>query len=87
VHGRFGEVIDPHTRRRAEGRREHVEEGTPMIVLETALPAKFNATVREALGTDAPRPPGFEGIEALPRRFTTIAKDAGQLKALIAGAT
>jgi threonine synthase len=87
VHRRFGEVIDPHTADALQVGRAHAEAGTPTIVLETALPAKFNATVREALGTDAPRPPGFEGIEALPRRFTTIAKDAGQLKALIAGAT
>ena len=83
VHGRFGEVIDPHTADALKVGREHVEPGTPMIVLETALPAKFNATVRAAIGIDAPRPAGFEGIEDLPRRFTTIAKDVAALKALI----
>ncbi|HEX2543204.1 MAG TPA: threonine synthase [Caldimonas sp.] len=86
VHGRFGQVIDPHTADALKVGRHHAEQGTPMVVLETALPAKFNATVREALGFDAPRPAGFEGIESLPRRFTTIAKDAEQLKALIAAA-
>ncbi len=85
VHGRFGEVIDPHTADALKVGREHVEPGTPMIVLETALPAKFNATVREALGFDAPRPPGFEGIENLPRRFTAIPRDVERLKSLIAG--
>ena len=83
VHGRFGEVIDPHTADALKVGREHVEPGTPMIVLETALPAKFNATVRAAIGIDAPRPAGFEGIEDLPRRFTTIPKDVAALKALI----
>ena len=72
-------------RRRAEGRpRARPKKGTPMIVLETALAAKFNATVREALGTDAPRPPRFAGIESLPRRYTTLPIDLGRLKALIA---
>jgi threonine synthase len=76
-------VIDPHTADALKVGRDHAERGTPMIVLETALPAKFNATVREAIGVDAPRPAGFEGIEDLPRRFTVIPKDAGRLKALI----
>ncbi len=86
VHGRFGEVIDPHTADALKVGRDHAEDGTPMVVLETALPAKFNATVREAIGIDAPRPRGFEGIEDRPRRCTTIPNDEARLKALIAGA-
>jgi len=84
VHRRFGQVIDPHTADALKVGRAAAEPGIPMVVLETALPAKFGATVREALGIDAPRPAGFEGIENLPRRFTTIAKDAARLKAYIA---
>ena len=55
-----------------------------MIVLETALAAKFNATVREALGRDAPRPVRLDGLEDLPRRCTTMPVDVEQLKAFIA---
>jgi threonine synthase len=84
VHRRFDQVIDPHTADALKVGRDQAEPGTPMIVLETALPAKFGATVREALGIDAPRPPGFDRIEELPRRFVRIAADAGRLKALIA---
>ena len=84
VHARFGEVIDPHTADALKVGREHAREGTPMVVLETALPAKFNATVREAIGIDAPRPDGFEGIESLPRRFVSMPPDLARLKALIA---
>jgi threonine synthase len=84
VHRRFGQVIDPHTADALKVGRDQAEPGTPMIVLETALPAKFGATVREALGIDAPRPPGFDRIEELPRRFVRIAADAARLKALIA---
>ena len=72
---RFGKLIDTaHRRRRCKVAREHVEPGVPMIVLETALPAKFDATILEAIGSDAPRPARFAGIEALPQRFTTHAR-------------
>jgi len=55
-----------------------------MVVLETALAAKFGATVREAIGIDPPRPPRFAGLEELPRRFVTLPVDVAALKALIA---
>ena len=86
VHRRFGDVIDPHTADALKVAREHADRTRPMIVLETALPAKFNATVREAIGADAPRPARFDGIEALPRRFTTMPPDLQRLKAFLAEA-
>ena len=86
VYERFGEVIDPHTADALAVGRAHAIADEPMIVLETALPAKFNETVRAAIGIDAPRPAGFEGIEALPRRFLTMPCDVARLKACIAGA-
>jgi threonine synthase len=79
VHRRFGEVIDPHTANALAIAREHAEPSTPVIVLETALAAKFNDTIREAIGTDAPRPAGLDGLESLPRRFATLAPDAARL--------
>jgi threonine synthase len=84
VHRRFGEVIDPHTADALKVGRDHAEAGVPMIVLETALPAKFNATVEEAIGRAAPRPARLVGLEALPRRFTTLPVDLARLKAFIA---
>jgi threonine synthase len=54
-----------------------------MLVLETALPAKFNETIREALGRDAERPAGFENIEALPQRFEVMKADAAAVKSFI----
>ncbi len=84
VYRRFGQVVDPHTADALKVGREHRDPGISMIVLETALPAKFNATVREAIGIDAPRPARFTGIEALPRRFTTLPADLERLKAFIA---
>lgn len=55
-----------------------------MIVLETALPAKFNETIQEVLGRDAERPAGFENIEALPQRFEVMSADVEKMKAFIA---
>ena len=84
VHRRFRQVIDPHTADALKVGREHAEPGTPMIVLETALAAKFNATVREAIGIDAPRPARFAGLENLPRRFTPMPAELARLEAFIA---
>ena len=63
---------------------EQREAGVPLICLETALPAKFEATIREALDRDPPRPAGLENIEALPQRFEVMDADAEQIKAFIA---
>ena len=84
VHDRFGEVIDPHTADALHVGRAHADPAVPMIVLETALAAKFNATVRAAIGRDAPRPARLAGLEELPRRFTTLPKDGKALMAYIA---
>jgi threonine synthase len=54
-----------------------------MIVLETAQPAKFAATIVEALGFEPERPQAQEGIEALPRRVTVMVADVGAVKLYI----
>ncbi|MRV71728.1 threonine synthase [Duganella sp. FT92W] len=87
IHAKYGVTIDPHTADGVKVAREYVAPGVPMIVLETALPAKFNETIREALGRDAERPAGFENIEALPQRFDVMPADVGRMKAYIAGHT
>jgi threonine synthase len=83
VHARYGVTIDTHTADGVKVAREHLEPGVPMIVLETALPAKFNETIQEALGHDAERPAGFENIESLPQRFVVMPADAAQVKQYI----
>ena len=84
VHKRFGEMIDTHTADGVKVAREHVKAGVPMIVLETALPIKFAATIVEALGQEPNRPSKFEGIEALPKRVQVMKADVTQIKAYIA---
>lgn len=77
-------TVDTHTADGIKVAREHLTPGVTMIVLETALPAKFNETLREALGRDAVRPAGFENIEALPQRFEVMSADAAKVKAFVA---
>jgi threonine synthase len=77
---RFGVMIDTHTADAVKVAREYLQDGVPMIVLETALPIKFAATIVEALGREPDRPVKFEGIEALPRRVTRMSAEADAIK-------
>jgi threonine synthase len=81
---RFDQIIDTHTADGLKVAREHRDAGVPMIVLETALPIKFAATIVEALGREPDRPAQFNGIEDLPKRVTVLPADVAQVKALIA---
>ena len=78
-----GVMIDPHTADGVKVAREHLEPGVPMIVLETALPAKFAETIVEALGIEPPRPAAQIGIEELPRRFIVLPADVDAVKRCI----
>ena len=84
IHARYGRIIDPHTADGLKVGREHAEAGVPLVCLETALPAKFEETIVEALGSPPPRPPGYAGIEALPQRFEVMDADAEVIKRFIA---
>jgi len=81
---RFDTVVDTHTADGVKVAREHLTPGVPMLVMETALPIKFAATIEEALGRPPERPPGFEGIEALPKRVKLMPADVALIKAYVA---
>ena len=49
-------VVDPHTADGVKVGLEH-RERVLLICIETALPAKFAATIQEALGYEPKRPP------------------------------
>ena len=87
VYAQYGVTVDTHTADGIKVALEQRQSGIPMIVLETALPAKFNETIREALGHDAPRPAGFEQIESLPQHFVVMPAEVQQMKAYIAEQT
>ncbi len=83
MHNKYGVTIDPHTADGVKVGLEHREPGVPLICLETALPAKFAETIREALGTEPARPAGFEKLEDLPQRFEVIEPDADVVRRYI----
>lgn len=83
VHARYGVVIDPHTADGVGVALRLREPGETVVCLETAQPAKFAETIREALGFAPQRPRGFEALDRLPQRFQVIEPDAELLKRLI----
>ncbi|MBA2963343.1 MULTISPECIES: threonine synthase [Ramlibacter] len=76
-------MVDTHTADGLKVARHLAQPGVPMVVLETALPVKFAATIVEALGRQPDRPARFEGIETLPKRVTVLPADVAQVKSYI----
>ncbi len=80
----YATLIDPHT---ADGLQVALTLRQPqevVVVLETALPAKFEATVQEALHRAAPRPEHLQDLEVRPRRFDVVPADPQVVKDYIA---
>jgi threonine synthase len=83
VFSRYGVMIDPHTADGVKVGLEHREATVPLVCLATAAPAKFSATMREALGREPERPAEFRDLERLAQRFTLIEPDAEAVKRYI----
>jgi threonine synthase len=83
----YGVVIDTHTADGLKVALEKRDANTPMLVLETALPAKFEDAIVEALGYLPERPAPLEGIEKLPQRFEVMEADVTAIKAYLVANT
>jgi len=81
---RYGVVVDPHTSDGLKVAFETRDSGAPVVCVETALPAKFASTIREALGRDPDRPAAYARLEELPQRFDVLPADAAAVKDYIA---
>jgi len=81
---RYGVVIDPHTADGVKAGLARREPGVPLVCLETARAAKFETTIREALGRPPDRPKGLGDLESRPQRFDVIDPDVEVVKAYIA---
>jgi threonine synthase len=80
---RDGTMIDTHTADGLKVARQYIKPGVTMIVLETALAAKFEETIIEATGQRPARPhwiSGLEGMEDLPKRFVVMDKVTQSVK-------
>ncbi|MCX7179479.1 MAG: threonine synthase, partial [Proteobacteria bacterium] len=80
VWDQYGVMVDTHTADGIKVGQEHRDAKVPLICLETALPIKFEETIREALRCEPERPASMAGIEDLPQRFTVMAVDAQAVK-------
>jgi threonine synthase len=84
IERRYGIVVDPHTADGLKVGLANRDPAVPLVCVETALPAKFAATIREALGREPSRPKAFEGLEARPQHRTLIARDPDVVRSFIA---
>jgi threonine synthase len=80
---KYGVVIDTHTADGLKVALEYFDKSSPMLVLETALPAKFEDALVEALGSVPPRPTSLDGIENLPQKFTVMDVSVDTIKQFI----
>jgi threonine synthase len=81
---KYGVMIDTHTADGVHVGEQYREPGIPLVCLETALPAKFEDAIHEALGREPERPADLAGLEKLPQRVETMDPDAQAIKDFIA---
>ncbi|HUH40616.1 MAG TPA: threonine synthase [Castellaniella sp.] len=71
-----GVLVDPHTADGIKVAAGHLEDGVPMLVLETALPAKFADIIVEAIGEAPPVPASLHDLQQRPQRVQLMDCDA-----------
>ena len=83
VKNQYGLVIDTHTADGLKVAKTFTQAGVPMVCLETALPAKFESTVIEALGHKPERPASHDGIEDKPKIYEVMQPSVDAIKSYI----
>ena len=79
-----GLLIDPHTADGVKVAREHLEPGVPMLVLETAKPAKFAEIIVEATGTEPEIPAHLAHLLSAEQHVVEMANDEQALRDFVA---
>jgi threonine synthase len=85
LHRRHKIVVDPHTADGFKVGLERRDPRVPLVCIETALPAKFSATIKEALGREPERPAAFADLERRPQKCEVLPVAVSRVKAYIAG--
>lgn len=83
IWNQYGIMVDTHTADGLKVALDLREADVPMLVLETALAAKFEESIQEALGQVPVRPKGMENLESLPQRFEVMDADVSAIKSFI----
>lgn len=80
VYKESGLIIDPHTADGVKVANENLQDGVPMLVLETALPLKFSETIEEAIGVKMSLPEHLADLMDLPQHVEVMDNDLGQVR-------
>lgn len=83
VHDRFNRMVDPHTADGLFVAQQFLRPPVPMVCLETALPVKFEQTIREALDMPVPKSEELQAMERRPQRTMAVSQDVEALKEFI----
>jgi threonine synthase len=83
VYDTTGKIIDTHTADAVKVGRQFIAADIPMIVLETALPVKFAASVKEAIGFEPPLTAQQHAMMQLAQRVIQIKPDVQRVKEII----
>lgn len=83
IYNQYKIMIDTHTADGFKAAYEHIDENVPMIVLETALPIKFEDSIVEAINQKPDRPESLKYLEDLPQRFEVLDNQVDQVKTFI----
>ena len=79
-HKETGYLLDPHTAVGVRGALERVKDGSQVVCLATAHPAKFGEAVQQATGFPAPLPPALAALEGLETRLEVMEADREKVK-------
>ena len=76
-------IIDTHTADGLKAALDHFDSSIPMLVLETALPIKFEKSIFEAIGKYPERPKQLQNIESLTQHNELFENDVDEVKNFI----
>lgn len=79
----YNVIVDTHTADGLKAALDHCDNSIPMLVLETALPIKFEKSVFEAIGKYPDRPEKLQNIEALNQHNELFENDVDEVKNFI----
>ena len=79
-HDEYDVIIDTHTADGIKASLDHLTKDTPMLVLETALPTKFEKSVYEAIGKKPNRPDALVNLEKMNQRFEVFDNSTSLVK-------
>jgi len=78
-----GYTLDPHTAVGVHGALQSVTDGSGVICLATAHPAKFGAAVEKGTGFPTTLPPQLAALEGLEARCEIMEADREQIKSFL----